>query len=336
MNPERTRPSVTVFTMGGTIASTTTNDRHGVIPQLDADTMIGAVPDLATVARLDAVAFRQKASGDLRLEDIVSLADEIERSIGAGAAGVVVTQGTDTLEETAFALDVLLSGDSAVVITGAMRNPTLPGADGPANLLAAVQVAASDKSRGLGCLVVFGDEVHCARFVRKTHTTSPATFHSPSAGPIGWVTEGVPRISLVPRQRTRPVPRTGGELPRVALLTLGIGEQGHMLRFVEDSGYEGLVVEGFGGGHVPGHLAESLGELAQRLPVVLSSRTGAGEVLAQTYGFVGSEIDLLARGLISAGPLDGLKARILLTFALAQSRNPSDLRRVFEDRHDAW
>ena len=111
-----------------------------------------------------------------------------------GAHGVVVTQGTDTMEETAFLVDCLWDDDAPFVFTGAMRNPTLPGADGPANLTAAIRTAAVDAARGRGAMVVFNDEIHAARFVRKTHSTSPAAFRSPDAGPIGHVVEGVPRF----------------------------------------------------------------------------------------------------------------------------------------------
>src|SRR6185437_15072259 len=132
--------------------------------------------------------------------DLLGLRDEILRRVEDGSAGIVITQGTDTIEETAFALDLLWAGHAPIVITGAMRNPTLPGADGPANLLAAVRVAASPAARGLGVLVVIADEIHAARFVSKRHTQSPAAFAA-LAGPLGWVSEGDVRIVLVPVKR---------------------------------------------------------------------------------------------------------------------------------------
>ncbi len=126
-----------------------------------------SVPALADTADIRASTFRQVPSPELTLADVIALAAEIEQQLAGGAAGIVVTQGTDTLEETAFALDLLVGGDAPVVVTGAMRNPVLPGADGPANLLGAVRTAVSPHARGLGCLVAFADEIHAARFVRK-------------------------------------------------------------------------------------------------------------------------------------------------------------------------
>ncbi len=139
------------------------------------------------------MAFRQTASGDLGFDDLIALAAEITAGFEAGAAGAVVVQGTDTIEETSFILDLLIDVPNPVVVTGAMRNPTLAGADGPANLRAAVQVAASPQARGPGCLVVLNDEVHAARFARKAHTANPAAFRSATAGPIGrWSRTGSP------------------------------------------------------------------------------------------------------------------------------------------------
>jgi L-asparaginase len=126
---------------------------------------------------------------ELNLEDLIELAGEIQAHIDAGTRGVV-TQGTDTMEGTAFVLDLLVHADAPIVVTGAMRHPSLPGAEGPANLLASVQVAVSDAARGVGTMVVVNDEIHAARFVQKTHTTqNPATFRSPLTGPVGWVSE---------------------------------------------------------------------------------------------------------------------------------------------------
>lgn len=323
-----------IFSLGGTIASTHggASPTDGVIPRLGAQDLVEAVPSLREVAELEAVAFRQTASGDLTLPDLVALAAAISQRFDQGVDGVVVTQGTDTIEETSFALDLLIASDRPVVVTGAMRNPTLAGPDGPANLLAAVQVAAAPSAAGLGTLVVFNDEVHAARFVRKTHTSSPATFRSVTAGPLGWIVEGRPRIAFhLPPLAGIPYQVTDGDVPAVALLTSVLGDDSRLLGHLTAAGYSGLVLEAFGGGHVPAHVVPTLAELAVRLPVVLASRTGGGEVLQSTYGFPGSERDLVSRGLIPSGFLDSRKARILLSVLLASGCDLAGVRPAFEE-----
>jgi L-asparaginase len=256
-------PRVTVFSLGGTIASTKSggNAGGGVSPRLGARELVDAVPQLQEVAELETVPFRQKASGDL---------------------------------------------------------------------LAAVQVAAAPEAAGLGTLVVLNDEIHAARFVRKTHASSPATFRSPTAGPLGWVVEGRPRIALrVPVLQGVPT-GVGEEVPAVALLTCALGEDSRLIGHLEELGYAGLVLDAFGGGHVPAHVVPALEDLATRIPVVLGSRTGGGEMLRATYGFPGSERDLLARGLVPAGFLDGRKARVLLSLLLAAGSDLDGVRTSFE------
>lgn len=310
------RPRVIVLALGGTIAMAP-GDEGGVVPRLTGEMLVAGVPALQEIADIEARTFRQLPSPHLQYPDIEALAEAIEQARAGGATGVVVTQGTDTIEETAFALDLLLQpGDMPLIVTGAMRNPTMPGADGPANLLAAVQVCVSEAARGLGCLVVFNDEIHAARFVRKTHTSSTATFSSPMAGPIGWVVEDTVRIGMQPA-RTQPLQLAGPvRNARVALVAVALGDDDAVVNAVRRAGINGMVVMALGGGHVPAPIAAALEEAAHQFPVVLASRTGAGEILSRTYSFPGSEIDLQRRGLIRAGWLDALKAKVLLTLLL--------------------
>ena len=328
-----TRPPVTVLALGGTIA-TAPGDQGGVVPKLTGEMLVAGVPALQGIAEIDARTFRQLPSPQLQYEDIEALAIAIEQARAGGARGVVVTQGTDTIEETAFALDLLLRrGDMPVIVTGAMRNPTMAGADGPANLLAAVQVCVSEAARGLGCLVVANDEIHAARFVRKTHTSSPATFSSPMAGPIGWVIEDTVRIGMHPSS-TQPLDLAGPvRNARVGLVAVAMGDDGAVVNAVRGAGMDGMVVMALGGGHVPAAVAAALEEAARQMPVVLASRTSAGEILSRTYGFPGSEIDLQRRGLIRAGWLDALKAKVLLTLLLRHGE--TDRQRI-ADKFALW
>jgi L-asparaginase len=324
------RPRIDYLATGGTIASVPSGSAEGATPTLTADEIAGSVPAIDHVADVRTSQFMQRASTTITFTDLLRLSHEIGLRIAAGSAGVVITQGTDTIEETAFLLDVLCAGDAPIVITGAMRGPSAPGADGPANLLAAVQVAASASARGLGALVVLNEQIHAARFVSKRHTSSPSTFQSPLTGPLGWVSEG--RVVIA----TRPVGRMHVELPPdavippVALVRLALGDDGRILPELAGLGFRGLVIEGFGGGHVTPAMMPLLKRLVTQMPIVLTSRTGSGEILSHTYRYPGSEIELLELGLISAGALDGLKARLLLSVCLAANYSPQHVSDAFQ------
>lgn len=310
MSTVETQRRVTVFTLGGTIAMTDSGS-GGVTPTLSAEQLLAAVPGLtSTGITIEVVDFRQKPGASLTPDDITALAAAIRERLPE-IDGAVITQGTDTIEETAYLLDLLHASSIPVVVTGAMRNPTLAGADGPANILAAIRTAADPAMYGQGCLVVFNDEIHAARRVRKTHTTSTATFVSPDGGPLGHLAENRPRLfNRLTHRVTLPFERLHAAV-HVPVATMTLGDDGTTLRAMGRH-VDGLVVAGFGAGHVPADLVPTLEAIAIRAPVVLASRTGAGTVLSSTYGFPGSEQDLLARGMISAGYLDPLKARVLL------------------------
>ena len=328
-------PRVAVISLGGTIASSASPGERGATPRLDAKDLLVDVGGLAQIASIDARAFRRVPSCDLSLADVIALVEEIHASLDAGAVGVVVTQGTDTLEEVAFALDLLVRRDEPVVVTGAMRNASDVGADGPANLLDAVRVAITPAARGLGTLVVLGGEIHAARFVRKTHPTSPATFRSMSLGPLGWLSEGRARLTFSLRRWPDVMGPVGAAAP-VALVAASLGDELDLLDYVANAGYRGVVVDALGGGHVPSVTVERLARLAEEMPVVIASRTGAGESLTRTYSYGGSEIDLLARGLMSAGALDARKARVLLSLLVGSGANLEECRAAFALVSDAF
>ncbi|HEV7653354.1 MAG TPA: asparaginase [Mycobacteriales bacterium] len=317
---------VVVYGLGGTISMGAAGP-GGVVPSLSPADLMAAVPGLdRTGIELEVVDLRRLPGASVGFADVAAVLAALPDSFGAGATGAVVIQGTDTIEETAYLLDLLHPGPQPVVVTGAMRNPTLAGADGPANLLAAVQVAAGPAAVGLGALVVFADEIHAARRVRKTNTTSIGTFRSPDTGPLGHVVEGRPVLLSRPGRRT--VVPAGDRPARVALVTMAFDDDGVLLDGLAGR-VDGLVLAALGAGHVPERLVPVLTELAAGMPVVLASRTGSGSVVASTYAFAGSESDLLGRGLIRAGFLDPFKARLLLHTLLAAGADDATIRAAF-------
>lgn len=323
---------VTAFFLGGTI-SMTPSESGGAVPRLGAaDLASGLASGGSSGGESDievtAVDFSAVGSPNLTFEQLLGLARDARAAVEQGADGVVVVQGTDTMEESCYLLDLLWPHEAPLVFTGAMRNPSLPGADGPANLAAAVRVAGGTECRGLGALLVLGDEVHAARFVTKRHTSLPSAFVSPDTGPLGRMLEGAPLIlTTVPRRPSYDVPE---RLARVGVQTALLDDDGSALRAVADA-YDGLVVAGFGAGHVPGAVADDVVAIAERVPVVLTSRVGGGSVHTRTYGGPGSEKDLLGRGLVNGGWLSPLKARLLLAVLLAHGVDRDRIRAAFAE-----
>jgi L-asparaginase len=321
---------VAVFALGGTIASSA-DPGGAAIVGLSGVELLNTVPGVMAVADVEVFTVAMVPSGDLRLRHLFELRDQVARAILAGTQGVVVTQGTDTLEETAYAFELLTSFDEPVVFTAAMRSSDALGADGPANLMAAIRVAACPAVRGSGVLVVLNDEIHTATDVRKMHTSSIAAFASPLVGPLGYVTEGRVRVLRKPAGRvTIDVPRDA-EDARVALVTVGFDDDDGLIGAVTSLGYDGLVLAAFGGGHVPSWTVPVVERVAGQIPTILASRTPGGQMLRHSYGYAGSETDLLARGLISAVGLSATKARILLRLLLVAGVQHDQVARCFEE-----
>ncbi len=266
-----------------------------------------------------------KSSASLTLPDIARLAAMAHDAAESGE-GVVVTHGTDVLEETAFALSLLTRSNVPIVFTGAMRLANQPSADGDANLIAAVRVAASATARGKGVLVVFDDEIHWAPLAKKRHAFRTHAFSSEPFGPLGWVREGEVRFTLAP---ARDLPRLtyGRGAPTVAILEAGPGLEPAVLEAL--SGCDGIVLSLPGGGHISDATPQILEVMAGKIPLVFASRTGAGETLTHSYGYAGGEMDLIRRGLVPAGPLDARRARIALSILLSNDTTRNDIAAFF-------
>jgi len=308
------KPRILIISLGGTITMVP-DDAGGITPKLGAEELVASVPELAAIAEIEARSPLRLPSPSLTPAHLVDVAATIDAAFRDGVAGALVVQGTDTIEESAFLLDALVDSDNPVVVTGAMRGAAAPGADGPANLLAAVAVAGAESARKLGTLAVLNYDIHAARFVQKSHTTLPSAFLSPLVGPLGVVAERRPRF-FVRVDRNPCLPIGDGAPAPVALIRVGMGFDAQLLPVLPDAGYAGVVLEGMGAGHVPADAVELVAQLAERIPVVLSSRSMTGPVFTNTYGYPGGEIDLIARGLIPSGYLSGLKSRLLMGLAL--------------------
>ena len=271
-------PKVAFIACGGTIASAV-KPGIGAMPSLDVGEIARQMPEVQAIADVRPQPSRHLASPHMTVGDLMDIAAAARAATAQGCRGVVVSQGTDTIEEIAFGLDLLCPGDDPVVVTGAMRNSSLPSADGPANVIAAIRVAASDAARGLGALVVLNDEIHAARFVRKSHTQNLATFRSAATGPIGWLAENDVRIALRPTRRFHVSVPAGADVRPVCLLKMALGDDGRLLQYLPAAGYAGLVLEGFGGGHVTQDVAApgKLEALIERMPVVQIGRASCRE-----------------------------------------------------------
>jgi L-asparaginase len=241
--------------------------------------------------------------------------------------GVVVTHGTDTVEETAFLCDLTVASDKPVVFASAMRSGGEIGADGPRNLLCAAQVAAADAARGMGALLVLNDEIHAARWARKLNTARVSAFRSPGHGPVGIAVPGSVRFGVAPPRRAL-VPLPGALDRPVPIVQTYTGLEETLIETVLDAtGAAGLVLEGTGLGNVPGTAERGVRAAVERgIPVVVATRVPEGGTAA-VYGGPGGAVTLRDLGAIAAGDLTAAKARLLLMSLLAEG---PDVRAGFE------
>lgn len=242
--------------------------------------------------------------------------------------GIVVTHGTDTLEETAYFLDIVLETDKPVIVTGAMRSSNEIGSDALYNLISSIRVAIDDDAEGQGVLVVMNDEIHAAKNVTKTSTSNVATFQSPQFGPIGLITKD--SILFHRRIRTRQVQPVQHISKNVFLLKAFAGMDEQLLQAIQLAKPDGLVIEGLGQGNLPKDTIKPIQQLIEdNIPVILVSRCYQG-VVQPTYGYDGGGKQLKQLGVIFARGLSGPKARIRLLIALEKTPNYNNLKELFE------
>ena len=327
-------PRIAVGGLGGTIAMKPAQSGEGASPGLTAEDLVAAVPELASLARIETRSLANVASPSLTCNNLLETLAWADGAVRDGVRGVVVTHGTDTLEESSFLLDLLWPHEAPLVFTGAMRSARMAGAEGPANLLAAVQVANSAEARGMGVLACLNDTVHIASRVTKTASMALETFAAPGYGPLGQVVEGVFRRDWLPAAaRLAPLapPPPGPIL--AAMLEAPFDDDGRLIELVHGAGYRGLVIAGAGVGHASVPATEAITRaIADGVVVVVASRTLRGGTARRLYGYPGSESDLISRGAIMAGTLSARKARLLLHVLLGNGASREAIAAEFAAR----
>jgi L-asparaginase len=318
---------VVIVHTGGTIAMSR-DKGTGHISLVDEHPLESYISELSRYALPSVKSFFNKPSPHMTPYDMFVLSQEVNALLSQpNYDGLVMTHGTDTLEETAYFLDLLIDSDKPVIVTGAMRSSNEIGADGPHNLVQSVRVAIDSSAAGKGVLVVFNDEIHPAKNVTKTHTSYVHTFQSPHHGPIGYISKQ--RVVLHHQPIYREVYQINQVSKSVMLLKMFTGFEEKWLELLMKSSLHGLVIEAFGQGNIPPSLVPLIHKLIKKeVPVVLVSRCFNGFVKGD-YHYVGGGKHLDELGVIFANGLNGPKARLKLLILLEAGMGLQQIRAAF-------
>ena len=320
----REAPAVRVLAAGGTIASEPGAD--GAAPAKAGEELVERVPELDDYADVSAESVASRPGFDTEFATVTALATAAARAVDDGVDGIVVTHGTDTLADTAFALAVGTDLPVPVIVTGSQRRFDEPGSDAPANLLTATRAAADDRFAP-GVAVAFDDELHPARDAVKRHTNALSTFGSPGKGPAATFTRAGVRIHRPLRPPDVSLPLSAdADGVAVPVIHSGVGVGADPVERALSAGVDGLVVEATGLGNVTGPLGDALAAATDSVPVVVGTRCHAGPT-EPVYGTRGGGVTLGRAGALFAGDLPVSKARVALCLALAGGVPPE---RVFE------
>jgi L-asparaginase len=319
---------IVLVTTGGTVASRHDPKSGHTTASVGGDHLRQSLRDPLDGVDLVVDEFCNVGSFAIDLPLAFSLAKRIGGHLADPATtGVVITHGTDTMEESAYLADLLVASDKPVVFTGAQRAADTHDPDGPRNIADAVRIAASPAAIGLGAMIAFEQEFHAARDVTKTHTSRVDAFASGEHGKLGEIDGG--RVSVHRRPVLRKTFVAERIESRVDLIKLVMGSDGRFLRFAADSGAKGIVVEGFGRGNATPSAAEAVAEIiAAGIPVIITSRCPRGRV-RPIYGNGGAR-DLERAGAIFAGDLSGPKARVLAAVMLGAGLSDEAMRTEFD------
>ncbi len=318
-----------VFT-GGTFSMKIDENTGGAVPYFHGEELLSMIPEAHNLAETEIYNFGNRPGPHMTPALMFELAKKIRTEIAReDIDGIIVTHGTDTLEETAYFLDLAVDTQKPIVVIGAMRTSSEPDWDGPRNLLDAIHIINEPNSRGLGVLVCLNGEINAASEVTKTHTEDIETFRSLDFGALGFVERGRVIYNRLPRRLEKII--TDEIDDNVDLLKVYAGMDDKFFRFSVDSGAHAIVVEALGVGNVTPWAFKGI-EYARNngIPVVLVSRCPAGETL-DIYGYDGAGKWLKKIGVIFAEYLNGQKARIKTIIALKKAKNENELRKLFEE-----
>jgi len=323
------RPTVAIVATGGTIAMKVDPVTHAPVPALSGEDLIAAVPKLKELANIRVVEFSNIPSDYMGPDRWPNLTKKVEEVLAdPSVAGAIISHGTDTLDQTAYFLDLTLKSDKPVVAVGAQRNASDWDTDGPRNLLNAVRQVLAEDSKGKGVTVTLNSYINAARYVRKSHTSNVQTFTSGDAGALGYVDEDkVVYYYISPRRQNVPLPE---RLPRVDLLAMYAGTDGSHVRHAADTGAEAIVVEAYGWGNMNEAMHDAIKYAVDKgVPVVVATKVENGRALP-VYGFKGGGKTLEKAGAVFASDLSGDKARILTMLALPTTKDQKKLQAYFD------
>src|SRR5690606_12733269 len=306
------KPTVQFIATGGTIAMKIDPVKKAPVPAISGDDLLATVPEVAEFARIKVNNLSNVPSDYMDPPRWVELSKAVNAALEQpGVSGVIVSHGTDTLEETAFWLDLTVESDKPVILIGAQRNASSSDFDGPRNLLNAVRIAVDEQAKGKGAMLAMNNQINAARYVTKTHTANVETFQSGDYGLIGEVYDDKVIIDRNPLRRQH-IPITTEDMPRVDIVAMYGGADDLLLRSAVGMGY------------VNAAMFEGIKYSSSKdVPVVISTRVPNGRVMAN-YGFQGGGKTLADAGAIMAGDLSPQKARILLMLLLQQGAKTAE------------
>jgi L-asparaginase len=328
---EKSLPNVVILATGGTIAGAAPSGAQAgyTSGQVNIDAMINAVPDIKKLANITGEQISNVGSQDMSIEIMLKLAKRIAELLASKETdGVVITHGTDTMEETAYFLNLVVKSDKPVVLVGSMRPSTAISADGPLNLYNGVAVAADPKSKGHGVMLVMNDWIHSAQTLVKVSTTAVQTFMSPIRGLLGTVSYGVSEFYRLPHNKFGAQSEFSVDgvtkLPRVDIIYGYTDMPADLIDASVERGAKGIVIAGVGNGNMPKAALEACARASQKgVVVVRSSRVATGNVGRNV------EVDDDKLGLVASYDLNPQKARILLSVALLKPRKLDEIQNLF-------